>query len=93
MTDYVREVCDQLKSYDHFIACDNERYWKLQDGIEVYCHEVGQLDVDWSMGHLIAGNDEFNRVHCIFSFKARDARDKVMDRFHRAAHILVPGPG
>jgi hypothetical protein len=45
------------------------------------------------MGHLIAGNDEFNRVHCIFSFKARDARDKVMDRFHRAAHILVPGPG
>jgi len=92
MTDYIREFCDQLKPYDHFIACDNERYWKLQDGIEVYCHEVGQLDVDWSMGHLIAGNDEFNRVHCIFSFKARDARDKVMERFARASHILKLGP-
>jgi hypothetical protein len=93
MTDYVREVCDQLTPYDHFIACDNLRYWRLQDGVEVFCHDVGRLDVDWSMGHILAGNDEFRHVYCIFSFKAREARDKVMERFRRAAHILVPGPG
>jgi hypothetical protein len=93
MTAYVREVCDQLTPYDHFIACDNLRYWRLQDGVENYCHEVGQLDVEWSMGHVLVGTDEFRHVYCIFAFKDCNARDRVMDRFHRAAHILVPGPG
>ncbi|UEM23103.1 hypothetical protein JL100_010290 [Skermanella mucosa] len=93
MTDYVREVCDHLRSYNHFIACDNDRYWRLQDGIESFCYKVGRLDVDWSMGHLIVGDDEFTRVYCVFAFRSRDARDAVMVRFRRAAHILVPGPG
>lgn len=92
MTDRVREVCDQLTPYDHFIACDNLRYWRLQDGIEVFCHEVGKLDVDWSMCHVRVGNDEFKHVYCIFAFKARDVRNTVTARFRRATHILVSGP-
>jgi hypothetical protein len=92
MTSYVREACDGLAEYNYFIACDNDRYWRLKNGIEIYCGHVATLDQDWSMAAVLVGDDEFRTVCCIFAFKSRGVRDQVMERFARASHILKPGP-
>ncbi|HYF86186.1 hypothetical protein [Azospirillum sp.] len=92
MTPHIREVCDGLAPYSHFITVDNNRLWELQDDIEVFCGRLGQLDQEWSMGHVWIHDDELALIYCVFAFVNHAQQEAVVKHFQCVAHHLIAWP-
>lgn len=92
MGEELRNVCDSLAHYSCFIIVDNNRLWKVQDAIEVFCRRFGRLDRDWSMGHVLIKADALGRFYCVFAFTDRTQQMAVLDHFRSIAHRLAAWP-
>lgn len=92
MTGELRHMCDSLASYSYFIIVDNCRLAMLQDNIEVFCHRLGCLEQDWTMGHISINADALSRFYCVFAFTDRSQQAAVLEHFRSVAHCLALWP-